>query len=131
MAADNKELSRRLIEEVWNNQNLDAVDEFIAADFVQHDPQAPDAVRGIEGYKQFVRYYRGAFRDLHFTIEDQLSEGQTVAARWTVTGTHSGDLTGIPATGRQVSLAGITCSRVVDGKFVESWSNWDTLGMLQ
>ncbi len=131
MATDNKELSRRILEQVWNNKNFDAVDALIAADFVQHDPQAPASVRGIEAYKQFVRYYLGAFPDLHFTVEDQVSEGQTVATRWTVTGTHNGDLRGISATGRRISLTGMTCSRVVDGKFVESWSNWDTLGMLQ
>ena len=131
MTTDNKELSRRILEEVWNHQNLDAVDGFIAADFVQHDPQIANGVRGIEAYKQFVRYYLAAFPDLHFTVENQLSEGSTVATRWTVTGTHSGDLSGIPATGRPISLTGITCSRLVDGKFVESWSNWDALGMLQ
>ena len=131
MATDNKELSRRILEEVWNNRNLDAVDDLIAADFVQHDPQAPAAVRGSEAYKQFVRYYLDAFHDLRFTVEDQISEGQNVATRWTVTGTHNGDLRGIAATGHRISLTGMTCSRVVDGKFVESWSNWDTLGMLQ
>ncbi len=131
MATDIKELSRRILDEVWNNQNLDAVDEMIAPNFMQHDSQSPVAVRGIDGYKQFVRYYLTAFPDCHFTVEDQMSEGQMVATRWTVTSTHAGNLGDIPATGRRTSATGISWSRVENGKFVESWTNWDTLGMLQ
>ena len=131
MASDIKELSRRIWEEVWNNRNLDAVDEMISADFISHDPQSPMAVRGTEEYKQFVRYYLNAFPDCHFTVEDQASEGQMVVTRWTVRGTHKGNLGPIPATGQPTTITGITCSRVENGKFVESWTNWDTLGMMQ
>jgi steroid delta-isomerase-like uncharacterized protein len=131
MATDIKELSRRILEEVWNNQNLDAVDEMIAPNFVQHDPQSPIGVRGIEGYKQFVRYYLNAFPDCHFTVEDVISDGQTVVTRWTVTSTHTGNLGPIPATGQRAIVTGMSCSRVENGKFVESWTNWDTLGMMQ
>jgi steroid delta-isomerase-like uncharacterized protein len=131
MATDNKELSRRILEDVWNQQKMDAVDEMIAADFAQHDSQSPLGVRGVEGYKQFVRHYLNAFPDCHFTVEDQLAEGQMVVTRWTVTGTHRGDLGNIPATGRRMSVTGISWSRIENGKFVESWTNWDTLGMLQ
>lgn len=131
MATDIKELSRRILDEVWNHQNLDAVDEMIAATFVQHDPQSPRVVSGVEGYRRFVQYYLTAFPDCHFTVEDQIAEGQTVMTRWTVTSTHTGNLGSIPATGRRSTVTGITCSRVENGKFVESWTNWDTLGMIQ
>jgi len=131
MPADNKELARRILEEVWNNQNLDAVEEMISADFIQHDPQAPISVQGIEGYKQFVRYYLTAFPDCHFTVEDVVADGDTVVTRWTVASTHTGNLGPIPATGRRATITGISLSRLKNGKFVESWSNWDTLGMLQ
>lgn len=131
MATDNKGVSRRILEEVWNQQNLDAVDEMVAANFVQHDPQSPIGVRGIEGYKQFVRYYLTAFPDCHFTVEDQIAEGPMVVTRWTVTSTHMGNLGSIPATGRRMSITGITCGRIENGKFVEGWTNWDTLGMMQ
>lgn len=129
MVTDIKELSRRIFEEVWNNQNLSAADEMIASTFVDHDPQS--SVQGIEGYKQFVRYYLTAFPDSHFTVEDEISEGQMVVTRWTVNGTHTGSLGAIPATGRKVSVTGISCARVENGKVVEAWSNWDTLGMMQ
>lgn len=131
MATDNKGLSRRILEEVWNRQNLDVVDEMIAANFVQHDPQSPVGVRGVDGYKQFVRYYLTAFPDSHFTVEDQIAEGSMVVTRWTVTSTHKGNLGAILASGRQMSVTGITWTRVENGKIVEGWTNWDTLGMLQ
>jgi steroid delta-isomerase-like uncharacterized protein len=129
MATDIKELSRRIFEEVWNKQNLSAADELIASNFVDHDPQS--SVQGLEGYKQFVRYYLTAFPDSHFTVEDEISDGQMVVTRWTVTGTHTGNLGAIPATGRRITITGISCGRVENGKMVEAWTNWDTLGMMQ
>ena len=131
MATDNKELARRIMEEIWNNQRVDLADEIIASDFVQHDPHSPFPVEGLEAYKQFVKHYLNAFPDLHFTIEEIVSDGQTVVTRWSSTGTHSGDLPGIPATGRRTTSSGIVCGRVENGRFVESWSNWDTLGLMQ
>lgn len=131
MASDNKELSRRILEEVWNKRNLDAADEMLAPNLVAHDPQSPMAVRGIDEYKQFVRYYLNAFPDCHITVEDQIAEGQMVMTRWTVTSTHKGNLGAIPATGRKMSVTGITCTRIENGKIAEGWTNWDTLGMLQ
>jgi len=131
MATDNKELARRLYEELWNKRRLEAADELLSPDFVSHDPQSPTALKGLEGYKHAVQCYFDAFPDLHFTIEDQICEGDRVVTRWTSTATHKGDLAGIPATGRRISNSGIICHRVKDGKFVESWSNWDVLGMMQ
>ena len=129
MATNIKALSRRIFEEVWNKQNLSVADELIASNFVDHDPQS--SVQGLEGYKQFVRYYLTAFPDSHFTVEDEISEGQMVVTRWTVSGTHTGNLGAIPATGRRISVTGISCGRVENGKMVEGWTNWDTLGMMQ
>jgi steroid delta-isomerase-like uncharacterized protein len=129
MATDIKELSRRIFEEVWNQQNLSAADEIIAPNFVDHDPQS--SVQGIEGYKQFVRYYLTAFPDSHFTVEDVIAEAQMVVTRWTVSGTHTGNLGAISTTGRRISVTGISCGRVENGKIVEGWTNWDTLGLMQ
>jgi len=130
MSEELKAISRRLIEEVWNKGDLDVVDELIASDYVFHDPAAPE-VRGPEGLKQLVSMYRTAYPDLHFTIEDQIAEGDKVANRWTATGTHQGELMGIPATGEQVTTTGISITRYEAGKAVAEWANWDTLGMLQ
>jgi steroid delta-isomerase-like uncharacterized protein len=126
---ENKALSRRLIEEVWNQGKLAVIDELVAPNYVDHDPTGP--IHGPEGFKQFVSMYLTAYPDTHFTIEDQIAEGDTVVTRWTARGTHKGPLMGIPPTGKQVTVTGISIGRVVNGKTVEGWSNYDTLGMMQ
>jgi steroid delta-isomerase-like uncharacterized protein len=128
---DPKKLSRRIFEEVWNNRNTAAIDELVAAEYVHHDPQSPKFGDGGEGYKQLVTHYLNAFPDTHFSIEDEIESGDTVVTRWTVSGTHRGDLPALPATGKRFSVEGITIARVKNGKFVEGWNNWDALGLMQ
>ncbi|MBV9179801.1 MAG: ester cyclase [Acidobacteria bacterium] len=130
MPADVKKISRRIFEEVWNNKNIDLVNELMVDDYMHHDPQSPVA-DGIDSYKQMVLYYLKAFPDLRFTLGDELSEGELVVTRWTATGTHEGDLAGLPRSGKQFSVTGMTMARITNGRVVESWSNWDTLGMMQ
>ena len=131
MAADSKTISRRVFEEIWNSKKLDAAHELMTSDYAHHDPQAPVAPEGIDGYKKFVTHFQHAFPDLRFHIEEEFSDRQNVATRWTATGTHKGDLSGIAPTGTNISVTGMTIARVKDGKVVESWSNWDTLGLMQ
>jgi len=132
MAARNAELSRRIFEDVWNRKNLSAVDEIISADYVHHDPSSPAVPSGFDGYKQFVNSYMTAFPDAHFTIHDAFTDGQNnEVTRWTVTGTHEGELAGIPRTGRRFSVTGISIARIVNGKITESWNSWDALGLMQ
>jgi steroid delta-isomerase-like uncharacterized protein len=127
---ENKALAQRWIEEAWNKGDLTIVEELIAPNYILHDPTRP-GLRGREGIKQSVAMFRTAFPDLHFTIEDQIAEGDKVVIRYMVQGTHKGPLMGITATGKQGTLTGIDIYRVADGKIEEGWSNWDTLGMLQ
>ena len=75
--------------------------------------------------------YRGAFPDLHFTLEDVIGEGDRVVVRWTATGTHKAEVMGVPATGKRVAVTGIEVSRFADGKLAETWVNWDALGLLR
>ena len=128
-AEQNKAIVRRWVAGGWNTGDLSLVDEFYA-DYTLHSPGMPD-VQGTEAFKAFVTMYRSAFPDIHFALEDMVAEGDKVAWRATTRGTHQGELMGIPATGKQVTVAGITLSRLKDGKVVEEWTNWDTLGMLQ
>jgi len=130
MASDLKEISRRVFEEVWNDKKVDVANELMTGDYVHHDPQSIIPA-GIDGYKKFVSYYLNAFPNLRFTIEDEISEGDMVVTRWSATGTHQGDLNEIPRTGKTFSVTGITMARVVNGRVVESWSNWDALGLMQ
>ncbi len=126
----NKAIARRVIEEVWNQGKLDVMDEIYATDFILNDP-AVGEVRGTEGLKQYVSMYRTAFPDVQLTIEDMIAEGDKVVTRFTFTGTHKGELMGIPPTGVQVTMTGIAISRIAGGKVVEDWVNGDDLGMLQ
>jgi steroid delta-isomerase-like uncharacterized protein len=128
-AAKNKELVHRLGVEPWEG-NIGVIDELVAPDYVGHDPSQPD-MHGPDGLKGFITAYLSAFPDGRITIDEQLAEGDLVASRWTGRGTHQGELMGIPPTGKEVTVAGITVSRVKNGKVIEEWSNWDTLGLLQ
>jgi len=130
MAAQSAELSRRIFEDVWNRKNLNAIDDLISANYIHHDANSP-AASGIDGYKQFVNYYMNAFPDAHFTIDDAFTDGQNDVTRWTVVGTHEGELAGIPRTGRRFSVTGISIARIANGKITESWNNWDALGLMQ
>ena len=131
MAARNAEISRRIFEDVWNRKNLSAVDDLMSADYVHHDPSSPVVPSGVDGYKQFVNYYMNAFPDAHFTIDDAFTDGENEVTRWTVIGTHEGELAGMSRTGRRFSVTGISIGRVVNGKITESWNSWDALGMMQ
>ena len=136
MAAQNAELSRRIFEDVWNRKNLSAIDDLMSTDYLHHDPSSPAVPSGVDGYKQFVNSYMNAFPDAHFTIDDAFTDGQNTevqneVTRWTVVGTHEGELAGIPRTGRRFSVTGITIARIANGKITESWNNWDALGLMQ
>jgi steroid delta-isomerase-like uncharacterized protein len=131
MSEENKEKVRRFLQEAFTEGNLGVVDELFATDYVLHDPANPEEVSGPEGVKQFVQMYRSAFPDSRVTVEDQIAEGDEVVTRWTGRGTHQGELFGVAPSGNQVELSGITISRFEGGKFVEDWTNSDTLGLMQ
>jgi steroid delta-isomerase-like uncharacterized protein len=126
----NKNIVRRVLEEPWRG-NLDVVEEFTSRDYIGHDPANPKPLQGPQGVKEFVSTYRAAFPDAQITVEQQLAEGDLVATRWTGRGTHEGELLGIPPTGKQVTVSGLTISRVADGKIVEEFQNWDNYGLMQ
>jgi steroid delta-isomerase-like uncharacterized protein len=128
----NKAVARRFLEEVFGQGKLAVVDEILALDHVNRGPNAlPGIPPGPEGTKMFVMVYRNAIPDIHFTIDEQIAEGDKVVTRWTGHGTHKGELAGIPATGKSATVTGIGVDRIVNGKIVESWGIFDQFGMLQ
>ena len=131
MSVENKAIARRLLEEAFNSGNLDVVDELLAPEFVNYDAALPEPTTGIDAAKASIGGYRAAFPDLRITLEQQVAEGELVATRWTARGTHQGELFGIAPTGKQATVTGITIDRIVGGRIVESWTNWDTLGLMQ
>jgi steroid delta-isomerase-like uncharacterized protein len=129
VSEENKALIRRWIE-AWNRGDIDALDELVTDSYDRHDPNAPE-VRGLEQEKQLMGMYLSAFPDLQFTIEDIVAEGNKVAGRYTIDGTHKGELLGIPSTDRQIRLTAIETYRIAEGKIDEQWVNMDALGMMQ
>jgi|GEM_PF-217492 len=125
-----KALARRIVEEVWTQGKLEVIDDVVASDFVGYSPTDGE-IRGPAGFRQLVERYRGAFPDTTMRITSCIAEGDTVATHWTATGTHTGELMGIAATGRQVTVEGVQFDRVHDGKIVESHALFDALGLLQ
>ena len=120
----NKLLVHEFFEEAWVKGNVAAVDEFMAADYVEH-PRPSTLPPGTEGLKQLIAAYRTAFPDLKMTLDDIFGEGEMVAYRWSVSGTHLGDWLGIPPTGNHITATGITIFRIAGGKVVESWTSID------
>ena len=129
MSEQNKTLMRRMIEDVWNKENYALVDERVASDFIGQSPLRE--IHGPKEYKQFFSTLHESFPDLHFSIEDMLTDGDKVVARWTVQGSHRGQFQGQPATGKQVTMTGITIGRFVNGKVVEGWMDCDALGLIR
>ncbi len=126
---ENKALVRRLFEESAVG-NLAVMDEVLADDIVDHsawEGQAP----GREGYKQALSYVFAAFPDARTLVEDQIAEGDKVVTRWTIRATHQGEFLDVPATGKQVTVTGISIHRIAGDKIVEEWTNLDMLGLLQ
>jgi steroid delta-isomerase-like uncharacterized protein len=126
---DSKKIVRETFEEPWKG-NWAVIDEHIAADYIGRDPAEPEPIRGPQGAKANVQKYLAAFEDARITVDDQIADGDKVATRWTGRGTHTGELAGIAPTGKEITVTGLTLSRLENGMIVEEWTTWDTLGML-
>jgi steroid delta-isomerase-like uncharacterized protein len=132
MSADNVALLRRWFEEVWNQGRLETIHELMAPDCVGTGQAGSGVVlRGPQEFQAFVENLRGAFPDIHVTIEDGFEADEKAAVRWSGTMTHSGDQLGVPATGKSIRISGISMVRIVNGKIVEGWDNWDQMTMMQ
>ncbi len=129
-AEENKAVVRRSVEEGWNAGNMDVIGECYAAMYVHHDPSQPQ-VRDYQGLLNWSAGMASTLPDAHTTIEDLIAEGDKVVKRWTVRGTHQGELMGIPPTGKPVTRAGVTIYRLEGGQIVEGWWTYDSLGLLQ
>ena len=126
-------LCRFLIEKVLNDGELDFLDVLMAPDAVTHELEifGPSATRGPRMVRQFIGLFRNAFPDLRVTILDQLIDGDRVSTRWRMEGTQMHRLMGIEASHRFMSVEGIRIDRIANGRIAETWSQWDTLGMLR
>src|SRR5579871_541742 len=103
----NKSTYRRFIQEVFNEGQLDGIEMYLSPTYVYHDAP-PGTPQGRDGVKQVVSTFRTAFPDLEISVEDQVAEEDKVCSRTTMRGTHKGDIFGVPATGRSVTMTGLT-----------------------
>jgi steroid delta-isomerase-like uncharacterized protein len=127
---ENKVIARRYQEEVWGKGNLDLIEQLVAPDFVDHGlPAGMDP--GFAGARRAVQGALDAFPDGEWTVEDLIAEGDKVVVRWKMQATHEHPFRGIAPGGKPVTISGITILRLVDGKIVERWVNWDSLALRQ
>jgi predicted ester cyclase len=128
----NKALVMRFIEEVWNQHNLDPINELFHPEIIGNNPSVgylylpPNR----ETFTQSIADYLTAYPDINVTTNDIVAEGDKVMAYWTVNATHDGALMGIPPSGNPVTFSGHTMYRIADGLIVETWWAWDTMGMM-
>ena len=130
-AEENKAVVRRYIEEVWNRHNIDAADELVSPDYLNHAPSAEEYRHGIAGVKHSLNWLFSVFPDHRYDIEDAAADGDTVAVRGTCSGTHEGELWDIAPTGERFAVQQSHWFRVSDGKVTEHWAVRDDLGMLK
>ena len=126
---ENKEIVRRY-QEAYNTANYDALDDLVAADVLTPN-MISNMPRGLEGAKLVHQKTLLGMPDYHTAIEDLIAEGDKVAARVRITGTHTGDFYGIPPTGRHIDLTGIYIVRIVNGKIVEHWGEENGVTVLR
>ena len=132
-AIQNKELVRSFAEEVLNKGDVDAIDRFVSRDFVAHFPgfQGQEVPYDVAGFKQSMEQSRAAMRDFYIGIDSLIAEGDTVAARTTFSGVHTGNLMGVPPSNKRLSWQVMHFFRIANGRIAESWHSPDQLGMLQ
>jgi steroid delta-isomerase-like uncharacterized protein len=117
--------------DVFEQGNIELLDELLAPDYINHSPATPDLPTGPEGVKAVVTMFRSAIPDLRVVVDDMIAEGDKVATRYTLEGTHESELFGVPPTSRQLSIKSITVERVSDGRIRDHWRVTDELGMMQ
>jgi steroid delta-isomerase-like uncharacterized protein len=119
----NKMIVRQFFEQIWNLKDESAIDRFIAEDAVGNDPKFGV---GRESFKKQWRKWQTAFPDIHFEIKELVAEDNIVVSRWVLTGTHLGLYQDIPATGKKISVDGVSIDRIENGMVVSGFDAWDS-----
>jgi steroid delta-isomerase-like uncharacterized protein len=127
----NKHLVEAFIQELFTKGDLEAVDRHLDPSFVNHDVPFPGAPEGPEGMRLAASMYRQALPDWHSDVEQLIAEGDIVVEVFTASGTHRGELMGVPGTGKTLTLRGVNVFRIAGNRIVERWGRLDQLAVLQ
>ncbi len=127
----NKQLVNDFIQALFTKGDLDAVDRYLDPNLINHDPPFPGAPTGREGMRHAAARFRTALPDWHSEIDELVAEGDLVVERFTASGTHRGELMGVPPTGKTLVLQGIQIFRIENDKIVERWGRLDEVGLLR
>ena len=123
---ENKTIQRRF-QDIWNQGDFSIIEEIWDKDYINHSVKA----KGLDAVRKYISAYRNAFPDVEFKINDQIAKGDKVVMYFTITGTHKGEFQGIKPTGKSIKMTGIAIHKIIDGKIVEIWGNWDMLGLMK
>jgi len=129
MVDDNIAVARRWIDELWNKARREAIDEMLAPDALLHEGETTK--KGPESLKPLYDRMRSSFSDVKVKIEDVIAQDDKVCLRTTSSMKHTGAGLGMAATGKNVTVTGVTILRIKNGKIVEGWHNWDMMTMMQ
>ncbi len=129
--AENKVCGRRFFEEMLGTGNFTLAEELMSDDVVMYHPSSPTPLKGREAVTGMLSTFRAGFPDLKMVVEDVFGEDDKVAIRWRVTGTQTGELFGIPASGKSMNVSGISILRLVNGKIIDDWVAEDSLGLMK
>jgi steroid delta-isomerase-like uncharacterized protein len=130
MSTENIALGRNWFEQVWNQRNVDAVDQLATVDCLGHGSTPGAASTTMSQFKAFAQGVLAAFPDIHVTIDDTIAQGDRIVLRWHADGTHAAPYLGLAASNAKISVRGTTIMRIADGKIAEAWDNWDQFGFL-
>jgi steroid delta-isomerase-like uncharacterized protein len=130
-ALTNKELVKKFYQEVWNERRANCVEKYLSPSHALVDPNAMDTKTGPEAYKTVLTRFLQAFSNLKFEVQEMVCEKDKVVASWTITGVHSGEYNGLPATNKKITVEGISIHQIADGKIMDTYSVWDTLGLMK
>jgi steroid delta-isomerase-like uncharacterized protein len=130
MSESNKAIARRYVEEVWNADRYELIDELLAADFVSHATASGDPF-GRDEMHRLARQFRAAFPEGRFVLDDMIAEGDRVAYRWSLDAVHGGPFMGIEATGQRIRFTGINLVRISGSTIVEQWRAVNSLQVLE
>ena len=129
----NNAIAEKFFDSVWNKGDFSVLDTLISPDAIDHSTVGgvDKKEKGSASFRAIVSMFRAAMPDIHLTINDEIYAGDKVVHRWTLVGTDTGGVMGMPPSGKQLTFTGITTARFENGLIVERWANVDELGLLQ